>query len=100
MGSKVPARSAGYVGWGFLLLIAGSIGAAIGLANPSGGIFTEPRTSPLAYGGAAISLLGLVILAIGVHTMAQALDALVQRSTGSIEVRTASPAAAPEEEQP
>lgn len=90
MAGKAPARSAGYVGWGLLLLVGGMIAAAAGLANPSGGIFDEPRKSPWVYAGGVASLLGFALLGIGIHTMAQGLDALTAHLRSSSPAETLS----------
>jgi hypothetical protein len=76
MAGKRPDRSAGYVGWGLVLMVAGWAVALVGLLNPSSRAFGPDEMSPWVLAGGVGSLLGFVILAIGIHTVAQAVDSI------------------------
>jgi hypothetical protein len=97
MAVKRPARSAGYIGWGLLLMVAGWVAAVAGLLNPSGRAFGPDEMSPWVSVGAAGTLLGFAILAIGIHTLAQAVDAIAATMhTTASPPQTPGPAAQPE----
>lgn len=68
-------KSAGWIGWGFLLMIGGWVLAFIGLMNPQHNYFVGVDTvNPLAPIGGVVSLVGLAAVAFGVHTAAKLID--------------------------
>lgn len=73
-------RSAGYVGWGFILIAAGAVATAFGLANPSESLYSGTSASPLTWVGGLVSLVGWAVLAFGAYTAASNLDYVALRA--------------------